>query len=95
MSGQHSALMALLGRPVAPVRAAAEIPSYQKQGPRFTPKALEAYAQAVGEPWPKACVRCFVVVEHWVTRVFADWREVRLCRDCWRQWDARQKARAA
>lgn len=66
-----------------------------RQGPRFTPKALEAYAQTVGEPWPKGCVRCFVVVAHWTTRVFADWREVRFCRDCWREWDARSKARAA
>lgn len=92
MSRGHDALVAFLGRPVEPVRPAYVEP---RQTPRFTPKALEAYAQAVGEPWPKACVRCFVVVAHWTTRVFADWREVRLCRDCWRQWDARQKARAA
>jgi len=28
-------------------------------------------------------------------RVFADAQEVRLCRPCWKDWDARQKARAA
>lgn len=67
----------------------------QRQGPRFTPKPLQAYAQTPGSPWPRACKRCLSVAEHWITRVYADWREVRFCRQCWKQWDARSKGRAA
>ncbi len=66
-----------------------------RQAPLFTPKPLAPYAKGLAQSTGQECPRCSAVNEHWIVRVFADAQEVRLCRPCWKEWDARQKGRAA
>lgn len=54
------------------------------------PPDLEPYASTTGAPSAKACPRCLTAAAHWVTRVYAGGREVRLCVACSQAWEQRK-----
>lgn len=100
MTSQNAEILARIHayaeRVYGPTNAPPAPPAYVRQAPVFTPKPLVAYATVPGAfTWPSACPRCLKEAEQWIVRVFAEWREVRLCRACWAQWDKRARARRA
>ena len=56
---------------------------------RLVPGSLESYAMPMCTTVGDVCRRCFTRARIWLTRVYGDLREVRLCVDCWKAWGAR------
>ena len=56
---------------------------------RLVPPPLEAYAVPAGAEHAASCARCLTVGRKFAIRVYADWREIRLCVACWKAWGDR------